>query len=93
MNYFYIFILFWVAVASITFIYLFFVNAPYGRHMQQGWGRSISARVGWVIMESPCVILMIIYGLLMRDKLLLVHEIFYYFGLYTMYTDLLYIHF
>ena len=61
--------------------------------MQQGWGRSISARVGWVIMESPCVILMIIYGLLMRDKLLLVHEIFYYFGLYTMYTDLLYIHF
>ena len=76
MNYFYIFILFWVLVASVTFIYLFFVNAPYGRHMQQGWGKSISARAGWVIMESPCVILIIIYGFLMKDKLLLVHEIF-----------------
>ena len=76
MNYFYIFILFWVLVASVTFIYLFFVNAPYGRHMRQGWGKSISARAGWVIMESPCVILIIIYGLLMKDRLLLIHEIF-----------------
>ena len=68
MNYFYIFILFWVLVASVTFIYLFFVNAPYGRHMQQGWGKSISARAGWVIMESPCVILIIIYGFLIRKR-------------------------
>ena len=74
MNYFNNFIVFWLLVAAITFIYLFFVNAPYGRHMQQGWGKSISARAGWVIMESPCVVLMIIYGFLLRDELLVVHD-------------------
>ena len=76
MSLFNIFILFWVAVAVITFIYLFFNNAPYGRHIKDGWGRNISARTGWVIMESPCVILMIIFGLIVRNDLDLVHEVF-----------------
>ena len=51
------FIIFWVLVGAITFIYLFFVSAPYGRHIRKGWGKNISARAGWVIMESPCVLL------------------------------------
>ena len=52
------FIVFWVFVGVITFVYLFFISAPYGRHIRKGWGRNISARAGWVIMESPCVIIM-----------------------------------
>ena len=76
MSLFNIFIIFWVLVAIATFIYLFFNNAPYGRHIEDGWGRNISARAGWIIMESPCVILMIIFGLIVRNDLDLVHEVF-----------------
>ena len=41
----------WVAVGALTFIALFFITAPYGRHTRTGWGPLIEARVGWVIME------------------------------------------
>ena len=76
MNFFSTFIIIWILVALVTFIYLFYVDAPYGRHIRTGWGKNISARVGWVVMESPCVILMIIYAWLAQDKLLDVHKIF-----------------
>ena len=76
MNSFYIFLILWVLVAICTFVYLFFQSAPYGRHIKKGWGINISARLGWVVMESPCVILMIAYGLIVRDQLNVVHEIF-----------------
>ena len=70
------FIIFWVVVATITFIYLFFVSAPYGRHIRKGWGKNISARAGWVIMESPCVVIMVIYAFIVRDDLQTIHVIF-----------------
>jgi 3-oxo-5-alpha-steroid 4-dehydrogenase 1 len=41
----------WIAVAGLTFIGLFFITAPYGRHTRSGWGPLIEARVGWVLME------------------------------------------
>ena len=65
----------WVGVAIVTFIYLFFENAPYGRHIKSGWGMNIPTRLGWVLMESPCVILMIIYGLIVRDQLEVIHQV------------------
>ena len=49
----------WLAVAAITFISLFFVAAPYGRHHREGWGPSISARSGWVVMEAPASLLVL----------------------------------
>lgn len=70
------FIIFWVLVGVITFVYLFFVSAPYGRHIRKGWGKNISARAGWVIMESPCVIIMSIYAFIVRDNLETLHIIF-----------------
>lgn len=47
----------WFILAAATFIALFFVTAPYGRHTRSGWGPSISARWGWIIMESPAPII------------------------------------
>ena len=76
MSSFYIFLLVWVTVAVITFIYLFFESAPYGRHIKDGWGVKISARLGWVVMESPCVFLMILYAILVYDQLKNYHIIF-----------------
>ncbi len=49
----------WLAVAAITFVSLFFVAAPYGRHHREGWGPTISARSGWVVMEAPASLLVL----------------------------------
>ncbi len=46
-----------MALAVVTFVALFCVTAPYGRHLRSGWGPTISARSGWIVMESPAVLL------------------------------------
>ena len=38
-----------------TLLALLFVPAPYGRHERKGWGPTIPARLGWIVMESPAV--------------------------------------
>lgn len=49
--------------AVISFLTLFFVTAPYGRHKRPGWGPTVGSRTGWVLMESPSVILFaVVYG-------------------------------
>jgi len=40
-------------ISAVVFALLSFVSAPYGRHGRKGWGAGISARWGWVIMETP----------------------------------------
>lgn len=46
----------WAGVAACVFIALQFLTAPYGRHARPGWGPTIHRTAGWVIMESPAVI-------------------------------------
>ena len=45
--------------AVLTFVALFYVTAPYGRHLRAGWGPTIPARIGWIVMESPAVLLFV----------------------------------
>ena len=45
-----------LALAGITFLALWFIVAPYGRHVRPGWGPSLPAKVGWILMESPAVV-------------------------------------
>jgi 3-oxo-5-alpha-steroid 4-dehydrogenase 1 len=42
--------------APVVFTLLFFVAAPYGRHFREGWGPSITARAGWMVMEAPALL-------------------------------------
>ncbi len=48
-----------IALALLSFVALLYVDAPYGRHLRAGWGPTVSARTGWVVMESPAVLLFI----------------------------------
>lgn len=45
-----------IATGAITFVVLFFITAPYGRHARAGWGPTLSNRLGWMIMESPAAL-------------------------------------
>ncbi len=57
----------WMALAVVTFVALFFVTAPYGRFTRSGWGPRISARWGWILMETPVLItFLVLYGLSAR---------------------------
>jgi 3-oxo-5-alpha-steroid 4-dehydrogenase 1 len=46
----------WALTALVSFLLLWFVSAPYGRHDRRGWGPSMPARLGWLLMELPAVL-------------------------------------
>jgi protein-S-isoprenylcysteine O-methyltransferase Ste14 len=46
--------------AVAVFFYLLYVPAPYGRHVREGWGPSIPNRIGWILMETPAVLTILI---------------------------------
>lgn len=47
------------AIAAVIFISLFITTAPYGRYIRKGWGLTIRARWGWLLMEFPAFLIMI----------------------------------
>jgi 3-oxo-5-alpha-steroid 4-dehydrogenase 1 len=47
----------WFVLAVVIFVSLFFIAAPYGRHLRNRWGPKIGDRLGWVIMEAPSPVL------------------------------------
>ncbi len=42
----------WLVLCPLIFISLFFIPAPYGRHIKSGWGPSVNSKLAWVIMEA-----------------------------------------
>ncbi len=51
----------WTGISIIAFIALLFKSAPYGRHSMSSWGPSMPSRLGWILMESPAVYLMLLF--------------------------------
>jgi steroid 5-alpha reductase family enzyme len=42
-----------LGLSAVTFVVLFAITAPYGRHTRTGWGPMVSSTAGWVLMEAP----------------------------------------
>lgn len=60
----YVFLLYgMLATAVCTFISLFFTSAAYGRHSRAGWGPSLPATLGWILMEAPSPLLFAMFWL------------------------------
>jgi len=62
------FALAWIILAGLTFPLLFFIPAPYGRHNREGWGPNIPSTLGWIIMETPAVLVLPVMLLLSTQR-------------------------
>lgn len=65
---FYIFLLVMSIIAAVVFVALFFVDAGYGKFYNKKWGPGISNKLGWVLMESPVFIAMLVLWLCSERK-------------------------
>lgn len=54
----------WIGLAAVVFVSLFFVRAPYGRYERRGWGPTVGATIGWVVMELPAVLAILFFTVL-----------------------------
>jgi protein-S-isoprenylcysteine O-methyltransferase Ste14 len=52
-----------IVLAVLTALGLVFVTAPYGRYGRGGWGPTVPARVAWIVMESPAVLVFLAFYL------------------------------
>jgi 3-oxo-5-alpha-steroid 4-dehydrogenase 1 len=48
----------WFVLGAVVFVLLFFIVAPYGRHLRRGWGYTLGNKLGWVLMEAPAPIVL-----------------------------------
>ena len=64
LEYFNIFLLIMTIVAIIVFIALYFVTAGYGVFYNKKWGPAVPNKLGWILMESPVFIVMLILWIL-----------------------------
>lgn len=51
----------WLAIAVAVHITMFFITAPFGRHTSEKWGKTINNKLGWFIMESPSLLIMLYF--------------------------------
>lgn len=63
-----IFLIVMAAVAVVVFVCLFFVDAGYGKFYNRKWGPAIGNRLGWVLMEAPVFIAMLVLCLCSARK-------------------------
>ena len=47
-------------ILLLVFFVLLFISAPYGRHVRTGWGAGINPRYGWLMMEAPASLVMLV---------------------------------
>jgi 3-oxo-5-alpha-steroid 4-dehydrogenase 1 len=63
LQFYYIVLFSFLALAVALFIILLFMEAPYGRYVKKGWGALVNHKLGWVVQEAPASLLMLVYFL------------------------------
>ena len=58
-----LFLVVMACVAVVVFVSLFFVDAGYGKFYDRKWGPAVDNKLGWVLMESPVFIAMLLLWL------------------------------
>lgn len=58
-----IFLMVMTGIAVVVFVSLFFVDAGYGKFYDKKWGPAINNKLGWVLMEAPVFIAMLVLWL------------------------------
>ena len=79
MDYFSIFLWTMIAVAVVVFVVLFFVDAGYGKFTSSKWGYAINNKLGWVLMEAPVAVLLLLFWAFSDRKTMLTPLIFLIF--------------
>ena len=49
-----------IGIAAIVFVALYFVDAGYGIMINKKWGVTVNNRLGWILMESPVFLVMLL---------------------------------
>ncbi|MBN1152362.1 MAG: DUF1295 domain-containing protein [Dehalococcoidia bacterium] len=62
--------------AGVVFVVLLRIPAPYGRHLVAGWGPTLAARTGWLLMEAPASVLFMLWFLLGAQPPTAAHLVF-----------------
>ena len=79
MDYFLIFLGVMIAIAIIVFITLFFIDAGYGKFTSSKWGYAVPNKLGWVLMEAPVAILLLLFWAFSDRKMMFTPFIFLLF--------------
>ena len=58
-----VYLIIMAAVALVVFVSLFFVDAGYGKFYDKKWGPAVNNKLGWVLMEAPVFIAMLVLWL------------------------------
>ena len=81
---FHLFLIIMAVVAVVVFVSLYFVDAGYGKFYDKKWGPAVNNKLGWVLMESPVFITMLLLwflsdrrGDLVRMAFLFLFELHY----------------
>jgi protein-S-isoprenylcysteine O-methyltransferase Ste14 len=51
----------WFVLSAVVFVLVFWIKAPYGRHIRKGWGPVMPSIYGWMLMELPAVLVPLIF--------------------------------
>ncbi len=54
--------------AAVVFVCLFFVDAGYGKFYTAKWGPTVNNKVGWILMEAPVFVLMLLFYVMWADR-------------------------
>ena len=55
-----VFLVVMACIAVVVFVSLFFVDAGYGKFYDKKWGPAVNNKLGWVLMEAPVFIAMLV---------------------------------